>query len=642
MSKASHKHRNKHHQERPPADAWDEAECKGVIEKLWALRAAMQASEKRLAPLLGGADATYQASARNLAHYLALRHDDQRTLQEWLTHAGVSSLGRSESHAMANLDKVLGILHRLTGQAWATHDGDEPIGTRSSRKLLERHTADLLGPSPAERSVRIMVTLPSEAASDFGLVRQLVASGMDIARINCAHDGPDEWKAMASRVRRAARAVGRPVRILMDLGGPKLRTGVLAQGAALLKLRPQRDDFGRLVAAAHVGLRPAGATMPVAGASVHAGVDADWLAQLEVGDRIDFKDARGARRCLMVLHTDETGALAACEQTAYLVPDTTLKHDHKGKKPRRTTLTELPRGEGLLHLQRGSVLRLTRAGAEPAAVPDRVRGSNLTTIASVACTLPEVFAQVCVGERIWFDDGRIGGVIRRVEPDGVEVEITHARDSGEKLAGDKGINLPDSQLSLPALTDKDIADLAVATKVADMVGLSFVQQADDVEALRSRLRELGKPNLGIVLKIETRRAFENLPELLFAAMAGPAAGIMIARGDLAVECGYERLAEVQEEILWAAEAAHMPVIWATQVLETLAKTGLPSRAEITDAAMGERAECVMLNKGPHITEAMRTLHDILRRMQAHQSKKRPLLRALRAWDPSEGEPPTAG
>jgi pyruvate kinase len=75
----------------------------------------------------------------------------------------------------------------------------------------------------------------------------------------------------------------------------------------------------------------------------------------------------------------------------------------------------------------------------------------------------------------------------------------------------------------------------------------------------------------------------------------------------------------------------MPVIWATQVLETLAKTGLPSRAEITDAAMGERAECVMLNKGPHITEAMRTLDDILHRMQAHQAKKRPLLRALNAW-----------
>jgi len=119
---------------------------------------------------------------------------------------------------------------------------------------------------------------------------------------------------------------------------------------------------------------------------------------------------------------------------------------------------------------------------------------------------------------------------------------------------------------------------------------------------------------------------------MLAAMAAPAAGVMIARGDLAVECGYERMAEVQEEILWACEAAHMPVIWATQVLETLARTGVPSRAEITDAAMGGRAECVMLNKGPHILDAMRTLTDILRRMQQHQSKKRPLLRALKSWD----------
>jgi pyruvate kinase len=270
-----------------------------------------------------------------------------------------------------------------------------------------------------------------------------------------------------------------------------------------------------------------------------------------------------------------------------------------------------------------------RSGIGQPAPMERRTGNH--PVSTVACTLPEVFQQVCVGERIWFDDGRIGGVIRHVEEDRLEVEITHARDSGEKLAGDKGINLPDSQLDLPALSEKDIEDLTVVAKLADMVGLSFVHRARDVENLRARLLELGAANLGIVLKIETRRGFESLPELLFSAMAGKTAGVMIARGDLAVECGYERLAEVQEEILWAAEAAHMPVIWATQVLETLAKTGLPSRAEITDAAMGERAECVMLNKGPHITEAMRTLDDILHRMQAHQAKKRPLLRALNAW-----------
>jgi pyruvate kinase len=193
---------------------------------------------------------------------------------------------------------------------------------------------------------------------------------------------------------------------------------------------------------------------------------------------------------------------------------------------------------------------------------------------------------------------------------------------------------------LPALTAKDIEDLPRVARHADLVGLSFAQSAADVQALRTRLRALDAPELGVILKIETRRGFEHLPQMLLAAMACRSAGVMIARGDLAIECGYERLAEVQEELLWACEAAHMPVVWATQVLETLAKTGVPSRAEITDAAMGVRAECVMLNKGPHILDALHTLDNILRRMQEHQAKKRPLLRALKSW--SREPPPDIG
>ena len=116
--------------------------------------------------------------------------------------------------------------------------------------------------------------------------------------------------------------------------------------------------------------------------------------------------------------------------------------------------------------------------------------------------------------------------------------------------------------------------------------------------------------------------------MLLRAMSMPSCGVMIARGDLAVEMGFARLAEVQEEILWLSEAAHVPVIWATQVLENLAKHGAPTRAEITDAAMGRRAECVMLNKGPYIVEAVKTLDDILRRMRGHQVKKGSMLREL--------------
>lgn len=616
--------------EAPGADTWDDGVCKTLIGQLWALRQSMLDYERGAGSLLRGVTPAFCASARNLTHYLALRETDHRQLQEALARLGLSSLGRAESHVLANLDKVLGILHRLTGQPWQAQSQDEPVGIVSSRKLLERNTTALLGRQRPDRPVRIMVTLPAEAADDYGLVRQLVVSGMDVARINCAHDGPDAWQRMATHVRRAARAEGASVRILTDLGGPKLRTGPIAPGPAVLKIRPLRDDFGRAIEAARIGLRPSGSTMPVAGTSTQVGVDASWLGRLEAGDHLDFVDARGAGRSLLVVHRDEHGVLAECAQTAYLLAETRLKRRGKGRRPRTTSLSDLPIRAGTLHLESGDTLRLTRDGIGQATPAVRDRAHRIPP--SVACTLPEIFGQVSVGERIWFDDGRIGGIIRRVEADWLEVEITQAREGGEKLAGDKGINLPDSQLDLPALTAKDIEDLAVVAGETDLIGLSFVQRGADVETLRARLLALGWPEIGIVLKIETRRAFENLPELLFSAMASQAAGVMIARGDLAVECGYERLAEVQEEILWAAEAAHMPVIWATQVLETLARTGQPSRAEITDAAMGVRAECVMLNKGPHIIEAMRTLDDILQRMQAHQAKKRPLLRALHAWD----------
>jgi pyruvate kinase len=236
------------------------------------------------------------------------------------------------------------------------------------------------------------------------------------------------------------------------------------------------------------------------------------------------------------------------------------------------------------------------------------------------------------GESIWFDDGAIGGVIEKAGKEQLNIRITYARTEGSKLRADKGVNLPDSTLRLPSLTEKDLDDLQFIATHADIVGYSFVKSATDVQELQKQLALLGGKDLGIVLKIETRHAFEQLANLLLAAMRSPAAGIMIARGDLAIECGWERMAEVQEEILWICEAAHLPVIWATQVLENLAKNGLPSRAEITDAAMGERAECVMLNKGPYILDAVRALDDILQRMENHQSKKRSMLRQLRLAD----------
>lgn len=367
--------------DRGPTEARDAQAGEALILELWALRKSMLERQAKLEPWLRDVEPAHRASAINLMHYLAMRGMDLRDLQERLALIGVSSLGRAETHVLANVDKVLGILHLLVGRPWVSLKQDEPAGQHSGAARLTIHAEALFGAPPPERNVRIMVTLPSEAAVDDLLVESLVAAGMNIARINCAHDDAAEWVAMAKRVHRA--------------------------------------DGRR-----------------------HGGHQAQTRA-----------------RCLGPRQAE--GVLLECEQTAYLTGETCLRLHHRSHGVHETRLGDIPVSPGQLHL-------------------------------------------------------------------------------------------------------------------------------------------------GLILKIETRRGFEHLPEMLLAAMVGTSAGVMIARGDLAVECGYERMAEVQEEILWACEAAHMPVVWATQVLETLAKTGLPSRAEITDAAMGGRAECVMLNKGPHILDAMRT------------------------------------
>ncbi|MFN4258872.1 MAG: pyruvate kinase [Gemmataceae bacterium] len=609
---------------------WDAALLNALIDKMLTIRADMLQLEEAWSERIQQLHPSYRTSARNLLHYIALRRHDLRPLQEKLAALGLSSLGRAEAHVRASLEAVLRVLHHLAERPWTLpNHAPPPLTYQEGRALLERHTKALLGPSPNGRTVRIMVTMPSEAADDAGLVRDMLASGMDCARLNCAHDDPAAWGRMIHNLHRAEEALGKKCQILMDLAGPKLRTGDIEAGPAVLKWRPRRDALGRVTAPARVWLRPEDSPVPPpTDADAVVPVPGEWLSPLTSGTRVQFRDARGAKRALTIVYAVGSCRWAEATQTAYVATGTELRAMRGDGKKSKACVGALPPRAQTLLLHIGDTLLLTRdqTPGQPAVYDPAGR---LLYPATIPCTLPEVFADVRPGERIWLDDGKIGGIIRAVCAEHIRVEITHARPKGEKLAADKGINLPESTLRLPAITAKDAEDLAFIARHADLVGLSFVHAAADVNDLEQRLSDLQAGHVGIVLKIETRRAFEQLPNLLLASMRRPRDGVMIARGDLAVECGYERLAEVQEEILWICETAHFPVIWATQVLENLAKEGLPSRAEITDAAMGVRAECVMLNKGPHIVGAIRTLDDILRRMQYHQSKKTAMLRELR-------------
>jgi pyruvate kinase len=573
-------------------------------------------------------------SARNLLHYLSLRRRDLRPLQDQLAAHGLSSLGRAESHVKASVDTIDDVLQRLIDNPHEQQNSGGTLSYQEGLDLLTSHTERLLGPKPPNRSVRIMVTMPTEAATDYDFVRTLIVNGMDCMRINCAYDDISVWSRMIAHARRASNETGRSCCILMDLAGPKLRTGELERGPEVIKWHPHRNVYGALKSPAKIWLTPAkGANAPPEAADACLPVTGQGLDLLKPGDVLKFFDARGASRSMRVIRSVNGHWWAESTQTTYIQSETALYLSRVGVpvKMFQERIGQLPPIEQYIPLKKGDLLILTRAAIRgEAGVYDH--NGRLIRHPHISLRLPQVFDDVCEGESIWFDDGAIGGVIEKAGKEQLNIRITYARAEGSKLRADKGVNLPDSTLRLPSLTEKDLDDLQFIATHADIVGYSFVKSATDVQELQKQLALLGGKDLGIVLKIETRHAFEQLANLLLAAMRSPAAGIMIARGDLAIECGWERMAEVQEEILWICEAAHLPVIWATQVLENLAKNGLPSRAEITDAAMGERAECVMLNKGPYILDAVRALDDILQRMENHQSKKRSMLRQLRLAD----------
>lgn len=572
-------------------------------------------------------------SAVNLAHYLALRTVDLRPLQSGLARLGLSSLGRSESHVMTALDQVIRVLEVLTARP--DHDADRPEPDfEAGPKCLTEHARMLFGPPPAGRDVRIMVTLPTEAAREPGLVQRLVATGMDCARINCAHDDPEAWRRMIRHVREAAEACGRPCRIQMDLAGHKLRTGPLALAAPVLHLRPVRDALGRILAPATLTL-VADTSDPGEDTTLpRLSLPAALLARLQPGDRLRFRDSRGKRRTLQIVQSMPNGLLAHCAAGSYLTPDTCLSAERMAEDGLWHALARDIRPGGFLprpveiRLHRGDRLILTRepTPGEPAQLDAQGR---VIAPAHVSCTTPQALERLSTGQAVWIDDGKLGGVVESVNAEGVSLSITHCRPQGVRLQADKGLNFPGADLGLPPLTAKDLEDLDFIAAHADLVGYSFVETREDMLALIQALSARGATRLGIVAKIETQRALAHLPDIILSTIGHHPLGIMIARGDLAVEIGGERMAEIQEELLWLCEAAHVPVIWATQVLETLAKKGVVTRPEMTDAAMSGRAECVMLNKGPYIVDAVRTLDGILRRMQEHQRKKTSRLRALR-------------
>lgn len=574
-------------------------------------------------------------SILNLCYYLAFRSHDIRDLQNALTEEGLSSLGHGETYILTNIDRVLQMLAMASGMDVPLEEPPvNDLQQQGGDKLLSQRTDHLFGQPDQQPRARIMVTLPTEAAQNPEIVHNLVLAGMDCARINCAHDDPQTWQKMIEHIRLAESSGQRRCRIFMDLAGHKIRTGVIAPQEFRKSIRKMVDSKGRKKPRNEVFIISYSRMLtskPVLD-DRYITVPDDFYTKIHQGDVLKLVTASRKPRLIDIHSKQETHCNASCGKSIHIQSGSELTlirlHGKSEKSIASVVLQNYQPKPETIRIHVGDRLRLTRQPVPGEAARLDETGEVLAP-AHISCSSPEAMTGLKPGESVWIDDGKTGGIIESVDDDGVTIHITRAGPKGVRLKQDKGINFPDSELNLPPLSDKDYQDLDFVCHHGDIIGYSFVESMDDMHALLHELRQRHAGHLPVVAKIETKKAVKNLPDIILGCLSMPhELGIMIARGDLAIELGSVRMAEIQEEILWICEAAHIPVIWATQVLETLAKKGITSRPEITDAAMSVRAECVMMNKGPYISDAVKALSNILTRMQAHQYKKNARLRAL--------------
>ncbi|MBC7386094.1 MAG: pyruvate kinase [Cryobacterium sp.] len=267
---------------------------------------------------------------------------------------------------------------------------------------------------------------------------------------------------------------------------------------------------------------------------------------------------------------------------------------------------------GVLELKVGDVCVLYPEGSTPkTSLQGRIALPISAEIAMAVAT------DTKVGNRILFDDGKLSTVINEVSPPEIVVTV----EVGGTLTNNKGMNLPGTPLTIPCLTEKDIRDMEFGVSMGvDAVALSFVRSAEDVEDLRMRMKKLTDHPPLIVTKMEREEAVTFMDSIIEVTDA-----LMVARGDMAVEIGAERVPTVQKRMIHACNQLGVPVITATQMLESMVSCPSPTRAEASDVANAvfDGTDAVMLSaesaSGQYPVEAVSTMARII--LESERSKE---------------------
>lgn len=575
-------------------------------------------------------------SLLNLKHYLILRSKNRTELQEKLFLMSLTSLGRSYDHVAASLDalydqmissmggemlseEVMAQLHHVSipEAIWlASYNSTMLFGGTPSAKLSKQKTA-------------VMVTLPSYAAENDGsLIRGLAKAGVKVFRINTAHDSAKVWQAMATVISsiNRERSDEKKLKIFIDLAGPKIRTGMIRR-LDLPVVAGSNKREKEVILYPENGATAPQSTDPVTRAKLPATISVrkNFFRKLKTDEKIKVRDSNGKKAHILITETTKEYAKGVISKKVFLDQGSFLR-----KKGHKSKVLNIVRQIDQIRLFIDNELIITEEDIKGHSAILNAKGQTVQP-AAITCSLDGMTNFVKVGDKVFIDDGKIGLEVIKKEKKKILCRVINAKTSGTVIKEEKGINFPDSHLKIPALTKSDRQNLLAVIDFADSFSISFCQSGKDVRKLRELLKAYHREDAGIIAKIETKHAVTHMPEILDELLLCEKSGVMIARGDLAIEIGFTNMAFVQEELLDICNAAHIPVIWATQVLESQMKTNLPSRAEISDAALSGRAECVMLNKGPFAIGTIDILRHILHEMHLRFRKNSKLLSKVTLW-----------
>lgn len=575
-------------------------------------------------------------SLLNLNQYMLLRKKDQTQLQEKLFMLSLSSLGRSFAHVAASIDTLYDQLSSSLGReqisealmaefhhlsiadalAIASRNSKALFGGKASSKLSKQITA-------------VMVTLPSNAAENDGiLIHQLSDAGINVFRINTAHDDIQVWKAMADVIGliNTQRESSNKIKIFVDLAGPKIRTGKIQDVEIPIEIGSNKQEKEVVLYCTDVSTRSEYSdSTTLKHIPAQMAVEKKFFKKFRTNRPITIVDVNHKKAVIKLTEINETFARGFIDKKVFVTKKTKLScGESEGKLLNLMTQKDPIR----LFLDDHLIITENDTIGRSALCDD---DGNVILPAMIGCTLKGVLKFLKEGEKVFIDDGKIGLVILENSVDFITCKVVISKSNGTLLKEEKGINFPDTYIQEPALTQTDRMHALEVLEFADSLSLSFCQNAQDIRDLQDLLQANGRSDIGIIAKIETQQAIVNMYEILEQLLQSEKSGVMIARGDLAIEVGFENMAYIQEALLDICDAAHLPVIWATQVLESKMKNNLPSRAEVTDAAMAGRAECVMLNKGAFAIDTINVLRQILDDMHSISKKNRQLLKKETIW-----------